>query len=322
MTRIQHIGVLTGGGDCPGMNAALRAIVKAAVCERGIHVTGFLDGFAGLTEDRARPLGFDDVAGIIATGGTMLGTSNRYDPFRVAVEGEGGMRRDCSDAVLATLARRGVDGLVVVGGDGSLRIADRISARGVPVIGVPKTIDNDVAETDVTIGFDSARAIATEAVDRLRSTAASHHRIMVLEVMGRHAGWIALEAGMAGGSDVILLPEIPFGYEAVARGVRDRMCRGRSFSLVVVAEGARSPTAAPWSARSWREAPSRCGWAASQPSWAAPSSNCCRPRSATSPSDTSSVAARRRRPTVSSPRDSGRRRSTRSTTAPGVRWLP
>jgi phosphofructokinase-like protein len=242
LSGVRHVGVLTGGGDCPGMNAALRAIVKSATERHGMRVTGFLDGFAGVTEDRSRALGFDDVAGILSVGGTILGASNRHDPFRVRAEGGSGAGVvDRSDAALATLERHRIDALVVIGGDGSLRIADRLAAKGVPVVGVPKTIDNDVGETDTSVGFDSARAVATEAVDRLRSTAASHHRIMVVEVMGRHAGWIALEAGIAGGSDVILLPEIPWSFDAVARGLRDRTARGRRFSVVVVAEGARCP---------------------------------------------------------------------------------
>lgn len=242
MLKPRHIGVLTGGGDCPGMNAALRAIVKTAVHQHGLRVTGFLDGFSGVTEDRSRPLGFDEMSGILDTGGTILGTSNRHDPFRVPVHGEHATTySDRSEAVIATLAHHGIEALVVIGGDGSLRIADRLARKGVPVVAVPKTIDNDVAETEVSLGFDSARAVATEAVGRLRSTAASHHRVMVVEVMGRHAGWIALEAGMAGGADVILLPEIPWSYEAVARGICDRTSRGRRFSIVVVAEGVRRP---------------------------------------------------------------------------------
>ncbi|HET7876340.1 MAG TPA: ATP-dependent 6-phosphofructokinase [Methylomirabilota bacterium] len=242
MPPVRHLGVLTGGGDCPGMNAALRAVVKAATSHRGVRVTGFLDGFAGLTYDQSRPLDFDAVSGILVQGGTILGASNRHDPFRVRVEDKAGAREeDRSDAAMGTLARHGIDALVVIGGDGSLRIADRLADRGVPVVGIPKTIDNDVALTDASVGFDSARAIATEAVDRLHTTAASHHRVMVVEVMGRHAGWIALEAGLAGGGDVILIPEIPFGWDAVVRGIVERTERGRRFSIVVVAEGARCP---------------------------------------------------------------------------------
>ncbi|HSE03864.1 MAG TPA: ATP-dependent 6-phosphofructokinase [Methylomirabilota bacterium] len=242
MPAPRHIAVVTAGGDCPGMNAALRAVVRAAVHRHGMRVTGFHDGFAGLLTDQCRPLGFDEVSGIVAMGGTMLGASNRDDPFRVPVDRAGAhVYEDRSDAVLATIARHGIEGLVVIGGDGSLSIARRLEARGVPVVGIPKTIDNDVAGTDVTLGFDSALTIATEAVDRLHTTAASHHRVMVLEVMGRNAGWIALEAGLAGGGDVILIPELPFRYDAVAVGILDRARRGRRFSIVVVAEGARCP---------------------------------------------------------------------------------
>jgi ATP-dependent phosphofructokinase / diphosphate-dependent phosphofructokinase len=224
------------------MNAALRAIVKSAVHRHGILVTGFLDGFAGLMADQFRVLEFDDVSDILAQGGTILGTSNRDDPFRVPVDGVAGKTyEDRSDAVLATLARHGIDGLIVVGGDGSLTIARRLEAKGIAVVGLPKTIDNDVSGTDVTLGFDSALTVATEAVDRLHTTAASHHRVMVVEVMGRHAGWIALEAGLAGGGDVILIPEIPFQYEPVAAGILDRIRRGRRFSIVVIAEGAKCP---------------------------------------------------------------------------------
>ena len=240
---LRHRGVVTAGGDCQGMNAALRAIVKTAVHRHGLRVTGFLDGFSGLLRDQAQPLGIDDVSGILTRGGTVLGSSNRDDPFRVPVDGPGGREyADRSDAVLATLSRHGVDALAVVGGDGSLSIAQRLSQKGVRVVGIPKTIDNDVAGTDVSLGFDSALSVATEAVDRLHSTAASHHRIMVVEVMGRNAGWIALEAGIAGGGDVILIPEIPFRYEPVAEGILERVNRGRRFSIVVVAEGAKGPS--------------------------------------------------------------------------------
>jgi 6-phosphofructokinase 1 len=243
MRPLRHIGVVTAGGDCPGMNAALRAIVKSAVHRHGLQVTGFLDGFAGLLADQARPLGIDDVSGILIQGGTILGTSNRDDPFHVPVQGPTARTHvDRSDAVLATLSRRGIDALVVIGGDGSLTIAQRLGKKGVPIVGIPKTIDNDVSGTDRSLGFDSALSIATEAVDRLHSTAASHHRIMVLELMGRNAGWIALEAGIAGGGDVILIPEIPFRYEAVAEGILNRVKRGRRFSIVVVAEGAKRPS--------------------------------------------------------------------------------
>jgi 6-phosphofructokinase 1 len=224
------------------MNAAVRAVVRAAVHRHDIRVTGFLDGFAGLLSDRFRELGFDDVAGIVAQGGTLLGASNRDDPFRVPVDRPGERAyEDRSDVVLRTLARHGIEGLLVIGGDGSLTIGRRLESKGIAVVGIPKTIDNDVGATDVSLGFDSALTVATEAVDRLHTTAASHHRVMVLEVMGRNVGWIALEAGMAGGGDVILIPEIPFRYEAVAAGILDRARRGRRFSIVVVAEGVTCP---------------------------------------------------------------------------------
>ncbi|MFU8856149.1 MAG: 6-phosphofructokinase [Deferrisomatales bacterium] len=242
MTKVRHVGVLTAGGDCPGLNAVIRAIVKSAVLDHGIRVTGFLDGFAGLLENRSREVGFDDVSNILNQGGTILGASNRDDPFRVPVPGpEGTLHEDRSDRVLETLERHRIDALITLGGDGTLSIADRLVRKGAPVVGVPKTIDNDLSETDVTFGFDSARAVATEAVDRLHTTAASHHRIMVVEVMGRNAGWIALEAGIAGGGDVILIPEIPFRYGQICEGILSRTRRGRRSSLVVVSEGAKSP---------------------------------------------------------------------------------
>jgi 6-phosphofructokinase 1 len=225
------------------MNAALRAIVKSAVYRHGLQVTGFLDGFGGLLADQARPLEPDDVSGILTQGGTILGASNRDDPFHVPVQGSVARTHvDRSDVVLATLARHGIDALVVIGGDGSLMISHWLGQKGVRIVGIPKTIDNDVWGTDTSLGFDSAVSVATEAVDRLHSTAASHHRVMVLELMGRHTGWIALEAGIAGGGDVILIPEIPFQYEAVAEGILDRVKRGRRFSIVVVAEGAKRPS--------------------------------------------------------------------------------
>jgi 6-phosphofructokinase 1 len=238
------------------MNAALRAVVKAAVLRHDIRVTGFLDGFAGLLSDQARPLDFDDVSGILTQGGTILGASNRDDPFHVPVERAGARSyEDRSDSVLDTLTRRGVEGLVVIGGDGSLTIGRRLQARGVPVVVIPKTIDNDVPGTDVTLGFDTAVGIATDALDRLHTTAASHHRVMVVEVMGRQAGWIGLEAGMAAGADAILIPEIAFRYEAVAAGILARVRRGRRFSVVVVAEGARCPGGGPVVRRIIEESP-------------------------------------------------------------------
>jgi ATP-dependent phosphofructokinase / diphosphate-dependent phosphofructokinase len=237
----RRIGVLTGGGDCPGLNAAVRAVVKAACSRHDLEVVGFLDGYAGLVEGRARALSAEDVSGIIAWGGTILGTSNRADPFRYAeVRPDGTMHiSDRSAEALGEIERRKLDGLVVIGGDGSMSIAHRLSALGVPVVGLPKTIDNDLEATDVTFGFDSALSVATDAVDRLRSTAESHHRIMVLEVMGRNAGWIALRTGIAGGGDAILIPEIPYDPAKICDAVRQRVAGGKRFSIVVVAEGAK-----------------------------------------------------------------------------------
>ncbi len=238
--KLRRIGILTGGGDCPGLNGVIRAVVKTAAFDHGIDVVGIENGYAGLILDRMRSLSTADVGGILARGGTILGSSNRDNPFRVpATVGNEKVYRDLSDEVLRNARRRGLDLLVAVGGDGSLSIARDLGARGLPVIGVPKTIDNDLAATDVTFGFDSALAIATEAVDRLQTTAMSHQRVMVLEVMGRYAGWIALESGLAGGGDVILIPEIPFEIEKVADAIRERSYRGRPFAIVIVAEGAK-----------------------------------------------------------------------------------
>ena len=233
---VTRIGILTGGGDCPGLNAVIRAVVKRARADFGWAVTGIEDGFAGLMgpELAVRDLDASDVVGILPKGGTILGTSNRANPY---ADAEG---RDRSAEVAARLRDLGVDALVVVGGDGTQSIGHRLFVdHGVPVIGIPKTIDNDVPATDATFGFDSARAIATAAVDNLHSTAESHERVMLLEVMGRNAGFIALHAGLAGGADVILLPEIPYDIQAVLEKLQARVRRGRRFSIVVVAEGAR-----------------------------------------------------------------------------------
>jgi 6-phosphofructokinase 1 len=234
-----RIGVLTGGGDCPGLNAVIRAVVKTAIFEHGMEVLGVLDGYAGLLKDRTVRLDADSVGGILPRGGTILGSSNRDNPFRVA-ETENGARvfKDRSDEVFRTTERHGLDGLIVIGGDGSLSIAKDLMDKGLTVVGVPKTIDNDLAATDVTFGFDSALTTSTEAIDKLHTTAESHHRIMVVEVMGRHAGWIALEAGMAGGGDVILIPEIPFTVAEILRAIKERGYRGRKNAILVVAEGA------------------------------------------------------------------------------------
>lgn len=236
---LRRIGILTGGGDCPGLNAVIRGVVKTAVFQHQIDVIGIENGYWGLVNDRMRPLATSDVGGILARGGTILGSSNRDNPFRVPVIENGEkVYRDLSDQAIKNAQRHGLQVLIAVGGDGSLSIARDLSGRGIRVIGVPKTIDNDLGATDITFGFDSALAVATEAVDRLHTTAMSHQRVMVLEVMGRYAGWIALEAGLAGGGDVILIPEIPFEIEHVAEAIRERIYHGRPFAIVVVAEGA------------------------------------------------------------------------------------
>jgi ATP-dependent phosphofructokinase / diphosphate-dependent phosphofructokinase len=235
MTRPKRIGVLTGGGDAPGLNAVLRAVVRTAERAYGAEVIGVLDGFAGLLESRFRPLTGSDVRELIRMGGTVLGTTNRDNPF--ACPGEHGPV-DRSVEVVENARRIGLDAVIVIGGDGTLRIASELGRLGMNVVGVPKTIDNDLASTDYTFGFWTAIGVATEALDRLRDTAESHHRVMLLEVMGRNAGWIALHAGIAGAADVILIPEIPYLPESVAATVVSCQGRGRASSLVVVAEGA------------------------------------------------------------------------------------
>jgi phosphofructokinase-like protein len=235
-----RLGILTGGGDCPGLNAVIRAVAKGALLGHGIEVVGFNNGFKGLVENEAWLISEAAVSGILHRGGTILGTTNRDNPFHFRTTGPDGKSRyeDCSAQALRHLELWGVDCLVVVGGDGSLALAAQFGELGVPVIGIPKTIDNDLSATDVTFGFDSAAATATEAIDKLHTTAESHHRVMVVEVMGRNAGWIALQAGMAGGGDIILIPEIPFNYHVVIEKILERRSRGKDFSIVVVAEGA------------------------------------------------------------------------------------
>lgn len=241
MPKKIHIGILTGGGDCPGLNAVIRAIVKAGIKNYNMKVTGIVDGFNGLMNFNTRPLTIADVAGILPRGGTILGTTNRDNPFKFAVKTESGeiIYEDKSDLVISNIKKMGLDCLIVIGGDGSLAIAKDLFNKGVPVVGVPKTIDNDLSATDVTFGFDTAVDTATEALDRLHTTAESHHRVMILEVMGRYAGWIALYSGIAGGADIILIPEIPFTIEGIAKKIQERISSGRKFSILVVAEGAK-----------------------------------------------------------------------------------
>lgn len=239
MQKIKRIGVLTGGGDCPGLNAVIRAVTKAAIIEYGLEVVGFQDGFKGMVENSYRMLDLKAVSGIGHTGGTILGSSNRDDPFnyRRIVDGQTQIT-DESDQAIANLKKLGVDALIVIGGDGSLHIADHFFRKGVNVVAVPKTIDNDLSATDVTFGFNTAVNTASEALDRLHTTAESHHRVMVLEVMGRYAGWISLYAGISGGADVILIPEIPYRLECIIEKIHQRYEQNKKFSIIVVAEGA------------------------------------------------------------------------------------
>ena len=237
---VKRIGIITAGGDCPGLNAVIRSVYKSAIRVHGIEVVGIEDGFAGALEDRMMLLGPEQVRGILPRGGTILGSSNRDDPFRVPVTVEGRrVYEDHSDQVLANFKARGVEALVAVGGDGTLSIAHRLAQKGLRVVAIPKTIDNDLEATDVTFGYDSALRVATGAADMLHTTAESHHRVMVLEVMGRYAGWIALGAGLAGGADLILLPEIPFHLDQIYKHVHQRIQSGKKFSIVVAGEGAK-----------------------------------------------------------------------------------
>lgn len=240
------IAILTAGGDCPGLNAVIRAVAKPLLAA-GRRVLGVEDGFLGLIEDRVRPLEFPTVSGILALGGTILGSSNKSNPLRFAtgVNSDGSVvLSDVSPQVFATLERHDIRGVVVVGGDGSMSCATELRraglSRGIDLkfVGVPKTIDNDIVGTDVTFGFASAVATAADAIDRLRTTAASHHRVMIVELMGRNAGWIALHAGVAGGADIILVPEIPWSFEAVAERILERRRLGLRYSIVAAAEGA------------------------------------------------------------------------------------
>lgn len=240
MSKHNRIAILTGGGDCPGINAVIRAVAKKAIDEQGMEVLGIEDGYEGVMAQRYRKLTNQDVSGILTLGGTILGTSNKANPYRYPVRrGKKLELRDLSHVAVRNLKKLKLDGLVCIGGDGTLAIAHRLFQEGIPIVGVPKTIDNDLQGTDITFGFDSAVQVATEAIDRVHTTAQSHHRVMIVEVMGRRAGWIALYSGVAGGGDIILIPEIPYDIGAIAEKVRERNKRGKRFSIVVVAEGAR-----------------------------------------------------------------------------------
>jgi ATP-dependent phosphofructokinase / diphosphate-dependent phosphofructokinase len=239
---IKRIGVLPGGGDCPGLNAVIRAVTKTAIMSHGLQVFGIADGFLGLIQNRLRELTTLDVSNILTLGGTILGTSNRADPKRYYVgnDAEGNpIYKDVTDRCLEHIHHWKLDALVVIGGDGTMACAKEFVKLGVNCIGVPKTIDNDLVGTEITFGFQTAVETATQALDRVHTTAASHHRVMAVEVMGRNAGWIALHAGVASGSDIILIPEIPFSYDVVCDYVRDRGRRHKTFSIICVSEGAR-----------------------------------------------------------------------------------
>ncbi len=236
MARHRRVGILTAGGDSPGLNAAIRGFGKAAISTYGMEVIGFRDGFRGLAEDRRVRLDKAKLANILTVGGTILGTS-RDKPHKMLIDGE---IRDMIETIVATYRKARLDGLVCIGGDGTAKNALRVAKAGLDVITLPKTIDGDLAETDASIGFATALEIATDAVDRLHSTAHSHHRIIVAELMGHRAGWLTLGAGLAGGADVILIPEIPYEVASVAAAIKRRVRRGTNFSIVAVAEGARS----------------------------------------------------------------------------------
>lgn len=232
-----RIGVMTGGGDCPGLNAVIRAIVKSAI-GRDYEVIGFRDGYIGLVYNKFVKLDAASVSGLLDKGGTILGTTNSFDPFMVPVDHDGEKQyKDMSERIKSNLAMHEIDTLIAIGGNNTLASAARLSKVGIKVIGIPKTIENDIPETHVSFGFMTAVDMVTSAIDRLHSTAESHHRVMVVEVAGRNCGWVALESGIAGGADIVLIPEIPYDINAVARKVLERKNAGKGFSIIVVAEG-------------------------------------------------------------------------------------
>jgi len=231
---------MTGGGDCPGLNAVIRAVTKTAISRHGMEVFGVEDGYEGLIENRIHRLSYNDVSGILTTGGTILGSSNTANPFAHPVRtAKGTVKKDVSARCIANLRRLKIDALVCIGGDGTMASAAEFAEKGLVVMGVPKTIDNDIWGTDITFGFNTAVTTATEAIDKIHTTASSHHRVMIIEVMGRYAGWIALHAGAAGGADVILIPEIPYRLDRIAEYVTARSKKGRRFSIICIAEGAK-----------------------------------------------------------------------------------
>jgi 6-phosphofructokinase 1 len=236
---VRKIGVLTGGGDCPGLNAVIRGVTKPAQ-DLGMTVFGIHDGFEGFVEGKTTELRNEDVSGILSRGGTILGSSNKGDPFHWPVEKDGKIEiADKSQNVMRNYKALDLDAVIAIGGDGTMHICNKLMEMGINMVGVPKTIDNDLDATDVTFGHDSAVYVVSMALDRLHTTASSHHRVIVVEVMGRYAGWIALHGGLAGGADVILIPEIPFSWESVYDKIHKRELKGKRFSLVCVAEGAK-----------------------------------------------------------------------------------
>ncbi len=240
--KIRKIGIITGGGDCSGLNAVINGITKAAVNKYGIEVVGFTRGYSGLYKNDYRPLGLRSVSGIMHEGGTILKSSNKDNLFNFRVRNEDGSYeyKDVSDEAVKNLKYLGVDALIVIGGDGTLTSARDFYRKGIPVVGVPKTIDNDLPATDVTFGYNTSLETITDALDKIHTTAYSHDRVMVVEVMGRNSGWLALEGGLAGSADVILLPEIPYDLTSVVEKIRQRDAFGRNFSIIVVSEGAKA----------------------------------------------------------------------------------
>src|ERR1700716_3957129 len=242
MNDIRCIGICTGGGDAPGLNAVIRAAVKCAFLKYNWKVIGIPDGFDGLIwPEKSFELTLKEVSGILPRGGTILGTTSRGNPFQYKTGENGAEVRDISDQVIANAAKLGIDAIISIGGDGSQKIGHELFLKGMKIVGVPKTIDNDLSATDVTFGFDTALHTVTDAIDKIHTTAASHHRVMVVEVMGRDCGWIALEAGIAGGAHIILIPEIPFTLQRVCKNIAEGEKNGKRFTIVVVAEGVKHP---------------------------------------------------------------------------------
>ncbi len=244
---MRTLGICTGGGDCPGLNAVIRAVAKAAILQHNWRVLGIRDSFDGLVfPEKVSEIRMDDVTGLLARGGTILGTTNRNNPLRYAMEREGRQTVcDMSARCIDNARKLGLDALVVVGGDGTAAISLELHRKGLPIVFVPKTIDNDLAETEMSVGFDTALHTASEAIDKIHTSAESHHRVMIVELMGRTTGWIALQAGMASGADVILIPEIPCKLQNVCRAIQEREKSGKNFTIIAMAEGIALPADLP-----------------------------------------------------------------------------